>query len=48
MNRNQRRDLLVLLNNHHRSQQAIDHEVEWLHELLYHVCLLYTSDAADE
>ncbi|MFY7839588.1 MAG: hypothetical protein ACOVP7_04900 [Lacibacter sp.] len=37
MKRNQRRDLLVLLNNHHRSQEAIDHEVEWLHELLYHV-----------
>ncbi len=37
MKHNQRRDLLVLLNNEHRSQQAIDHEVEWLHDVLYHV-----------
>jgi hypothetical protein len=37
MKRNQRRDLLVLLNNEHRSKEAIDHEVEWLHEVLYHV-----------
>ncbi len=37
MKHNQRRDLLVLLNNEHRSQQAIDHEVEWLHDVLFHV-----------
>lgn len=37
MKHHQRRDLLVLLNNEHRSQQAIDHEVEWLHDVLYHV-----------
>jgi hypothetical protein len=37
MKRNKRRDLLVLLNNEHRSQEAIDHEVEWLHDVLYHV-----------
>jgi hypothetical protein len=35
--KNKRRDLLVLLNNEHRSQEAIDHEVEWLHDVLYHV-----------
>lgn len=37
MKQNQRRDLLVLLNNGHRSQQAIDHEVEWLHDVLFHI-----------
>lgn len=37
MKHNQRRDLLVLLNNEHRSQQAIDQEVEWLHDVLFHV-----------
>lgn len=37
MNRRQRRDLLVLLNNEHRSQQDIDQEVEWLHDVLFHV-----------
>jgi len=37
MKQNQRRDLLVLLNNEHRSQQAIDHEVEWLHDVLFHI-----------
>ncbi|NCU02485.1 MAG: hypothetical protein GXC73_00735 [Chitinophagaceae bacterium] len=37
MKRNKRRDLLVLLNEDHRSKEAIDHEVEWLHEVLYHV-----------
>ena len=37
MKHQQRRDLLVLLNNEHRSQQAIDHEVEWLHDVLFHV-----------
>ena len=37
MKRKKRRDLLVLLNEDHRSKEAIDHEVEWLHEVLYHV-----------
>ena len=37
MNRNQQRDLLVLLNTETRSRAAIDHEVEWLHSLLQHV-----------
>ena len=37
MKHNQRRDLLVMLNNEHRSQQAIDHEVEWLHDVLFHI-----------
>lgn len=37
MKHNQRRDLLVLLSNEHRSQQAIEQEVEWLHELLFHM-----------
>lgn len=37
MKHNQRRDLLVLLNNEHRSQHAIDQEVEWLHDILFHV-----------
>lgn len=37
MKQNQRRDLLVLLNNEQRTQQAIDHEVEWLHDVLFHV-----------
>ena len=37
MKHNQRRDLLVLLNNEHRSQHAIDQEVEWLHDVLFHV-----------
>lgn len=31
------RDLLVLLNNGQRSQESIDHEVEWLHDVLFHV-----------
>jgi hypothetical protein len=35
--KNQHRDLLVLINNEYRSQSAIDHEVEWLHEVLFHV-----------
>nr|WP_294907175.1 hypothetical protein [uncultured Lacibacter sp.] len=37
MKRNKRRDLLVLLNEDHRSKEAIDHEVEWLHDVLYHI-----------
>lgn len=37
MKHNQRRDLLVMLNNEHRSQQAIDHEVKWLHAVLFHI-----------
>ena len=37
MKRKKRRDLLVLLNEDHRSKEAIDHEVEWLHEVLYYV-----------
>ena len=37
MKHNQRRDLLVLLNNEHRSQHAIYQEVEWLHDVLFHV-----------
>jgi len=37
MKHNQRRDLLVLLNNEHRSQHAIDQEVEWLHDVLFHL-----------
>ena len=37
MKHNQRRDLLVLLNNEYRSQHAIDQEVEWLHDVLFHV-----------
>jgi len=37
MKHNQRRDLLVMLNNEQRSQQAIDQEVEWLHDVLFHV-----------
>jgi hypothetical protein len=36
-NKHQHRDLLVLINNEYRSQSAIDHEVEWLHEVLFHV-----------
>lgn len=26
-----------MLNNEHRSQQAIDHEVEWLHDVLFRI-----------
>ncbi|HMO31427.1 MAG TPA: hypothetical protein PKE63_13620 [Lacibacter sp.] len=37
MNRNQHRDLLVLINNESKSRDAIDQEVEWLHDVLYHV-----------
>ncbi len=37
MQHHQQRDLLVLLNNDFKSQQAIDHEVEWLHDVLFHV-----------
>ena len=37
MNKNQQRDLLVLLNTETRSRAAIDQEVEWLHCLLQHV-----------
>ncbi len=37
MKQNQRRDLLVMLNNEHRSQQAIDQEVEWLHAVLFRI-----------
>lgn len=37
MNKNQQRDLLVLLNTETRSRSAIDQEVEWLHSLLHHV-----------
>lgn len=37
MKHNKRRDLLVLLNNEQRSQKAIDQEVEWLHDVLFHV-----------
>ena len=37
MKHNQRRDLLVMLNNEHRSQQSIDHEVEWLHDVLFRI-----------
>jgi hypothetical protein len=37
MKHHQQRDLLVLLNNDFKSQQAIDHEVEWLHDVLFHV-----------
>ena len=36
MKKNHQRDLLVLLNNGQRDQQAIDQEVEWLHCVLYH------------
>lgn len=36
MNKNQHRDLLVLLNNGQKNQQAIEHEVEWLHCVLFH------------
>jgi hypothetical protein len=34
--KNLRRDLLVLFNQELMSPQAIEHEVELLHELLYH------------
>jgi cell fate (sporulation/competence/biofilm development) regulator YmcA (YheA/YmcA/DUF963 family) len=37
MKKSQHRDLLVLLNNGHRSQEAIDHEVEWLHDILFNI-----------
>lgn len=37
MQHHQQRDLLVLLNNDLKSQQAIDHEVGWLHDVLFHV-----------
>ncbi|HEX4957858.1 MAG TPA: hypothetical protein VFV46_06740 [Lacibacter sp.] len=37
MRKNQQRDLLVLLNNEFRSEHAINHEVEWLHGVLFHV-----------
>jgi hypothetical protein len=37
MQHHQQRDLLVLLNNELKSQQAIDQEVEWLHDVLFHV-----------
>jgi hypothetical protein len=37
MKKGQNRDLLVLLNNGHRSKEAIDHEVEWLHDILFHI-----------
>ncbi len=37
MNRSQRRDLLVLMNNEYRSSSEFDQHVEWLHDLLYHV-----------
>jgi hypothetical protein len=37
MNRNQRRDLLVLMNNEYRSSSELDQQVEWLHDMLYHV-----------
>jgi hypothetical protein len=36
-NKHQHRDLLVLLNNEYRSEQAINLEVEWLHSVLFHV-----------
>lgn len=36
MKKNQHRDLLVLLNNEHKNQQAIEQEVEWLHCVLFH------------
>jgi hypothetical protein len=36
-NKHQHRDLLVLLNNEYRSQSAIEQEVEWLHDVLFHV-----------
>ncbi|XVJ66927.1 MAG: hypothetical protein HEQ40_12445 [Lacibacter sp.] len=36
-NKHQHRDLLVLLNNEYRSEHALQHEVEWLHTLLFHV-----------
>jgi hypothetical protein len=36
-NKHQHRDLLVLINNEYRSQSAIDQEVEWLHDVLFHV-----------
>jgi hypothetical protein len=37
LNKHQHRDLLVLINNEYRSQSAIKHEVEWLHDVLFHV-----------
>lgn len=37
MKKNQQRDLLVLLNNEYRSEHALNHEVEWLHDVLFHV-----------
>ncbi len=37
MKKMKHRDLLVLLNNGQRSQEAIDHEVEWLHDVLFRV-----------
>jgi cell fate (sporulation/competence/biofilm development) regulator YmcA (YheA/YmcA/DUF963 family) len=37
MKKIQHRDLLVLLNKEHRSKEAIDHEVEWLHDILFHI-----------
>ncbi len=36
-NKHQQRDLLVLLNNEFRSRSAIEQEVEWLHDVLFHV-----------
>jgi hypothetical protein len=37
LNKHQQRDLLVLINNEHHSQNAINHQVEWLHDVLFHV-----------
>ncbi|MBX9784428.1 MAG: hypothetical protein K2X48_14155 [Chitinophagaceae bacterium] len=37
MKKNQQRDLLVLLNNEYKSEHALNHEVEWLHDVLFHV-----------
>jgi hypothetical protein len=37
LNKHQQRDLLVLINNEHHSQHAINHQVEWLHDVLFHV-----------
>jgi hypothetical protein len=37
LNKNQQRDLLVLINNEYHSQHAINHQVEWLHDVLFHV-----------
>lgn len=47
-NKHQHRDLLVLINNEYHSQNAINYQVEWLHDVLFHLEAIDNFCAAHE